>query len=371
MDVRHVFSLAVFGSYFLAIIVLFFLIISNLSSSSKTSSNGHLKPALFVVLTIGSLCHTWFYMFKYMEWSFNNYESSLRATVSHDFISRVGSWLWNTSLFEEAWATVCRHPMNWWWSEQLCLFTAGAWTIFIAVEGKRYNIKHLWAYMLLGQIVAISVAANLFYLACLLAQPPTLKADRRSAKAGPMLWLSVLLSLVTVAISPMTSQQTFLPNLLVMHALLFAPLLPRRATSTLSPKQGKTNEEAEEERFSIHVNYLYRFVQLASAAIHIRTALTTVKYLQQGSFGSNIAEAAWKVLHSHPAQSSIGWDVVWTSISFAVWIATRPAHSSQSSKPVTLSYLLLATPIASVGVTAPYVLQSKRNPSEIIDVKEE
>jgi len=26
----------------------------------------------------------------------------------------------------------------------------GAWTIFIAVEGKRYNIKHVWAYMFLG-----------------------------------------------------------------------------------------------------------------------------------------------------------------------------------------------------------------------------
>lgn len=315
--------------------------------------------------------------------------------MSHDFIPRVGSWLWNTSLFEEAWAIVCRHPMNWWWSEQLCLFTAGPWTIFVAIEGwflfvllntscdssilfsgKRHNIKHLWAYMLLGQIVAISVAANLFYLACLLAQPPTLKSDIRSAKAGPRLWLSVLLSLVTVAISPMTSQRSFLPNLLVMHSLLFVPLLPGHTTfmeGNLPAKEGDstTNEDTEEEKFSIRVKYLYRIVQLASAAIHIRTALTTVKYLQQGSFGSHIAEAAWKVLHSHPAQSSIGWDVVWTSISFVAWIATRPAHPTHSSKYITMPYLLFATPIASVGVTAPYVLQSKGNPSEMVDVKEE
>lgn len=223
--------------------------------------------------------------------------------------------------------------------------------------------------MLLGQIVAISVAANLFYLACLLAQPPTLKRDIRSAKAGPRVWLSVILSLITVAISPMTSQRTFLPNLLVMHALLFVPFLPGRATpmeGNLPAKEGysATNEETE-EKFSIYVKYLYRIVQLASAAIHIRTALTTVKYLKQGSFGFHIAEAAWKVLHSHPAQSSIGWDVVWTSISFAAWIATRPAHPSQSSKYVTMPYLLFATPIASVAVTAPYVLQSKGNPSEM------
>ena len=100
-----------------------------------------------------------------------------------------------------------------------------------------------------------TAAADLFYLACLLSQPPTLKSDRRSPKAGPRLWLTILLSLVTVAISPMTSQRTFLPNVLVMYALLLIPLLLSRA----APMEGKlpakpghsaTNEETE-EKFSI------------------------------------------------------------------------------------------------------------------------
>ena len=230
--------------------------------------------------------------------------------------------------------------------------------------------------MLLGQIVAISVAANLFYLACLLAPPPTLKRDRDSAKAGPKLWLSVLLSLTTVALSPMTNERTFLPNLLVMHALLFVPLFLSREGPVVEKPPTKvghstTNKEIEEEKFALDVNYLYRIVHLASAAIHFRTALTTVKYLREGSFEFHIPEAAWKVLHSHPAQSSIGWDIVWTSISFTAWMATRPTHPSHSSKYVATSYTLIATPIASVGVTAPYVLQSKGDLPELIDVKEE
>jgi len=230
--------------------------------------------------------------------------------------------------------------------------------------------------MLLGQIVAISVAANLFYLACLLAESPTLKRDRHSAKVDPKLWLSILLSLTTVALSPMTSQRTFLPNLLVMHALLFVPLFPGRVGPIMDKppsKEGQstTNDEIEEEKFFFDVKYLYRIVQLASAAIHFRTAFNAIKYLQQGSFGSHIAEAAWKVLHSHPAQSSIGWDVVWTSISFAVWMATRPAHPSHPSKYLTTSYLLIATPIASIGVTAPYILQTEGDPPELIIIKEE
>ncbi|TFY70848.1 hypothetical protein EVG20_g2147 [Dentipellis fragilis] len=32
-----------------------------------------------------------------------------------------------------------------------------------------------------------------------------------------------------------------------------------------------------------------------------------------------LARALWTTLHAHPAQSSIGWDVVWTTIAFAVW----------------------------------------------------
>lgn len=151
----------------------------------------------------------------------------------------------------------------------------------------------------------------------------------------------------------MTRQRIFLPNLLVMYVHLFIPSLPSRAAlmkGKLPAEQGHsaTNEETE-ENFFIYVKYLYRIVQLTSAAIHIRTALMTIEYLLQGSFGPHIAEAAWKVL---PSPIIIGWDVV--------WIATRPSHPSQSSKYVAILYLLLATPIAPiapVGVTAPYILQ--------------
>ena len=69
------------------------------------------------------------------QWSFANYEQSLPDVASENLAYRVASWLYNTSLFEEAWYIVCSHPFNWWWSEQLCTFTAGVWTAFIAIEG--------------------------------------------------------------------------------------------------------------------------------------------------------------------------------------------------------------------------------------------
>ena len=81
--------------------------------------------------------------------------------------------------------------------------------------------------MLLGQIVAISVACNLFFTLLSVTEP------KRGARlyARPTLWLSVLASLITVAISPYTDETTFLPNLLVMHVLLIIPLATESVTT--------------------------------------------------------------------------------------------------------------------------------------------
>ncbi|CAA7268202.1 unnamed protein product [Cyclocybe aegerita] len=207
--------------------------VNNIYASKGYASENGYKIATFSLLTAASFAHTWFYMFKYMVWSFSNYEQTHLSNISLELPLRIASWLQDTSLFEEAWYLVCFNPLNWWWSEQLCLFTVGAWTVFVATEGRRHGIKHLWAYMLLGQIVAISVASNLFYLAILLSPPPGLpRRDQHSTNTSPTLWLNVFLSIATVALTPFTSRSTFLWNLLVMHALIFLPLIFREDATT-------------------------------------------------------------------------------------------------------------------------------------------
>ena len=281
-------------------------------------------------------------------------------------------------MFKEAWAFVCVHPVSWWWSEQLCLFTAGVWTVFIAVEGrssealdflplcvhlrlgKRYNIRHVWAYMLLGQIVAISVASNLFYLALVLSEL-SVSSRNLSLKqtASLRLVISVLLSLVTVALSPFTSARTFLPNLLVMHVLLFVPLVSKTSSSPETPSPTS---------FSINLKTLYRIIHLACAGIHVRTVIAALRSLQASSLQPNTFEEAWIILYSHPAQSSIGWDIIWTSLSFIVWILLRPRSSLNHDLGIykygIAMYLLLATPVASIAVTAPYALQPRGDVAE-------
>lgn len=74
------------------------------------------------------------------QWSFRTFESSPVGMSLEDDrpLYRVANWLVHTALFEQAWYAVCFGPSawSWWWSQQLCLFTAGAWTIFLVLEGK-------------------------------------------------------------------------------------------------------------------------------------------------------------------------------------------------------------------------------------------
>lgn len=261
----------------------------------------------------------------------------------------------NTALFEQAWAAVCFGKVNWWWSEQLCLFTVGTWTLFLAVEGtrvlnalthsltrifegKRQSVRHVWAYMLLGQVVAISVASNLFYLALIIStsHPPNSTKRRRSPLfAPPALWMSILISHCAVIASPFTSDRTFLPNLLVMHALLIIPLLLSTPTETNT-------------RPSMSIRSLYLTAALLSLGTRARTTLSLESLLNPTSF----IQLAWSTLHSHPAQASIGWDVIYTTVSFVAWIAC--------TSPKGIPFATLSTiPLVSAGPTASYILARK------------
>lgn len=218
-------------------------------------------------------------------------------------------------------------------------------------SGQRYAIKYIWAYMLLGQVVAISVASNLFYVALCLSPIP-LRSN--STLTAPLtLSIPVFLSLLTVGLTPFTSARTFLPNLLLMHALLVVPLV-------------STTRTQQQHRFGIRFRTLYALTTILALALRLRTLVSVLPYIPRDKQSiRGLATVAWDVLHSHPAQSSIGWDVVWTTISFLVWqvIGVRPPSRSglQNAETATtptrgplerLVNLIIGMTVLSVGVSA-------------------
>ncbi|KAG7441382.1 uncharacterized protein BT62DRAFT_982794 [Guyanagaster necrorhizus] len=324
-----VIALTIFASYFLFIFYLFGLILKDFFRTTSRTISAN-KVSVFTALTIVSFGHTWFYMFKFMSWSFSDYERTSLHAEAKSLLNRISSWLVDTKLFEQAWAAVSFGSMNWWWSEQLCLFTGGFWTVFVFHESRRYGIKNAWSYMLLGQVVAISVAANLFHLAILLSPQYSKPKPGGAGLAPSILWIPVLCSLLNVFISPFTNDVTFLPNLLTMHAVLMLPLL-------LPPAR---------DLFSISYSSLYSTILVSAAVMRLKT---TYLAISDDNFLSFLA-SAFETLHSHPAQSSIGYDIVWTTISFAAWARFGIKHEASV-------FSLVSAPIVSVGVIAPYVMR--------------
>jgi hypothetical protein len=287
-------------------------------------------------------------MISFLWWSFVDYEQSAPGRSSRSTqgtLVRVANWLKDTALFEQAWTIVCDGPLRWWWSEQLCLFTVGFWTVFLLTTGaytplfadlwvysscllplgREHGVRHVWAYMLFGQLVAISVASNLFFLA--LPRKSEMKPRASTQKTvPPVLWLSVLASLLTVFLVPHSLRHDYLlSNLLIMHALLVIPLL-RPVTS------------ARTGRLHIRTRTLYQLITLLAVIARLRTALS----MMTGR------STLWAVLTSHPAQASIGWDVVWTTISFLQWVEPGTVAGQLT--------MISATALLSIGSSAPFAM---------------
>lgn len=167
--------------------------------------------------------------------------------------------------------------------------------------------------MLLGQVVAISFASNLFFLAVLLrdpepeASPPSTKdaekdpAAARGSYLSPEAWYNAAIALqisIAVAIPKMYGQPGFMRLLLGPHVLAFAPLLlngilPGRGTPPLSKKPSSFV-------LTCFVTLIYSATaQLYREGVDVFTALET--------------------LHEHPAVGSVGWDVICCWISYSAW----------------------------------------------------
>lgn len=79
---------------------------------------------LFAILAAASLISTWSFMFRYFQWSYDNWlyvrsQRNLDLTVKH-----WGLWLTETSLFREAWESVIIGQNRYWWSHQIFYFAS-------------------------------------------------------------------------------------------------------------------------------------------------------------------------------------------------------------------------------------------------------
>ncbi|RMZ84436.1 hypothetical protein DV738_g839, partial [Chaetothyriales sp. CBS 135597] len=177
-------------------------------------------------------------MLRFFSVSYHSWASA--QTAHPDECLNFALWLRDTRLFEQAWWTAVATPARFWWTQQIFFFTTG-WSVFVGREGNRRAIPHLWAYMLLGQIVAISFATNLFFLAALLSplQQHQKKKKRANASTNPSSSTGKILSLLVHHVGPIAS------------TLISVGLIPYFYAST---RTWRVDQGQESRRTVQHVN---------------------------------------------------------------------------------------------------------------------
>ncbi|GKT51946.1 uncharacterized protein ColSpa_12127 [Colletotrichum spaethianum] len=271
----------------------------------SSSPNNRRVIAVFSILAALSLATTWYHMFRFFEWSYIQWDSQQvwAAVVGGKPTGlRLGEWLRDTSLFRQAWASTLETGPRAWWSLQIFGFCAN-WSVLLAAQAQKRLIPHAWVFVLLGQVVAISFAANMSFLAILCSRVPIQEAakdqrKRDDANSSLLSWHTMILivTLIWATIIPAAvDNPRFLSLLLGPHLLAFAPLvLNKFLPSRLLSEPGW-------------------YWKAASMAWMLAVAT-------KGVVGeSEDLEVVLKTLYEHPAVSSVGWDVICCWISSAAW----------------------------------------------------
>ncbi|KAL6237723.1 hypothetical protein BDW75DRAFT_238142 [Aspergillus navahoensis] len=284
---------------------------------------------LFVFLAAMSLGTTWYYMISLFVHTYNNWATSPQglpyAGQETPLVTRMGLWLYNTYIFQEAWETVSETAARVWWSGQIFGWTIG-WSLFLGITGRRYRIPHVWAYMLLAQAVSVAFSANLFFAAITVSARP----DEKSVAFSwypPLLHeaVPVALSLLdTLAVPIFAYQKNFMLVLLAPHFLVFVPcfLGPR---SSLSEPTTKTQGRRTTQRYFVLMQWV------AAASVFLQAYFTFLAWEELGthlSYGE-FAKQLWDTVYVHPACSSVSWDAIMSAVSAFFWALVHGFDSSR------------------------------------------
>ncbi|KAJ2963165.1 hypothetical protein NQZ79_g1813 [Umbelopsis isabellina] len=333
-------DIAILAGYFALIFGLLGCILPFITKSWTSSTTSQLTFAFSLI----ALATTWTYMFKYFHYSYHQWHSSAEVRPE-SLLDSLSLWLHSVSLLDDAWRTVSVGTIQWFWSHQLCAFTSSVWMPFLAIEAQRRKIPYAWAYMLLGQVVAISFAACLFF-ATMACRP--VRATGTVSFNVPITAICAAIGTVTVVVSPFVATGSgFMPNLMLMHAVLVVPLLlPNNWLHPFTTRQSRGL--ATIYLFSAGANFVNFLQQLIPAIVTAKAQL--------------IPEMI-SVFFGHPAQTSIGYDILCVNIFCAVWMILdsrsldRPKQGLNTKMDRKIAYFLCAsTPVFSISTTLPLYL---------------
>lgn len=175
--------------------------------------------------------------------------------------------------------------------------------------------------MLLGQIVAVSFASNLFFIRVLVSPGSRPHSPRSSFQTDGSMSLLLLQAAIlvpglgaTFALPYTLKTPYFLFTLLIPHVLFFVPPFFSDVAQRWALAHSMTQII---DRFSVR---LYQMIILAAIAMQTWATFRIMRL--DGAFNG-----VRSALYEHPAVSSVGWDVIYCWLSFGLWalVGTRMA----------------------------------------------
>jgi hypothetical protein len=136
LDVSNARPIGILAGYLTACAALAAISITSIyrkAASSNAVSRRRNAIIVFSALAALSLATTWYHMFRFFQWSYQQWESTRLERL--DGTLHLGEWLRDTTLFKQAWVSTLEEPPRAWWSLQIFAHCAN-WSVMLASYGK-------------------------------------------------------------------------------------------------------------------------------------------------------------------------------------------------------------------------------------------
>lgn len=278
---------------------------------------------------------------------------------------QVVNWLHDTSFYRDTVGIIAETARYAWWGQQIDISLV-SWSMYLALEGQRRNISNLWAFLALSQLVNLSYAQNLFFLAVLLTPVPlpnNVRELTRSSVPATSGWYSrtlekffptkpdgflpatslyvglLFVNSVAVVLVPYTSNTLlFAPVALASRIVPFSFLL---LPYLIPDSWGKIHTHPH----SAHKTYitLFQTISVTSAALHLNSsAIALFKNTPDSTFyrrsllhpfqeehrspldrGTSAVGRVLGAISEHPVVTAVGIDVLLSGLTLGTWAGIR------------------------------------------------
>lgn len=190
--------------------------------------------------------------------------------------------------------------------------------------GSRRQIPHLWAYLAVGQILPISFAQNLFFVAMILF--PITSDQGRGATTqipGPVTQcLPVAAYYILLARAPTSIGNPISMSIIIvlLRILLLCPSLLLRASVFFEALGVTSTSTSTQDAQSGGYTTSYVLALFCSSVLFLQQTAWALR-------GHKVGEIL-TAINSSPAVSALGYDFMWYVVSCTVWFLTSPEEES-------------------------------------------